>query len=267
MRRTYKFRLYTTRKNKRLHRTISAAGRIWNHCVAFQRTYYRITGKYCSKAKLQSHIAKLRKRRDDWLQVGSQAVQKIVERLDDSYQRFFKWKKGEGPKHGRPGFKKSREYTSFTLTQAGWKLLGGHQIRIGNHVYKFIQSREIEGVIKTVTVKRDKLNRLWLCFSVLQAGFTPPEFSRTGNAGGFDFGLKTYLTADDGKTIISPQFLRRGMRKIASLNRQLSRKQKGGSNRWKAKRRLAREHIRIANRRRDWCFKEAHALCDAYTYT
>ena len=76
--------------------------------------------------------------------------------------------------------------------------------------------------------------------------------------------MKTYLTADNGKTIVSPQFFRRGMRKIASLNRQLSRKQKGGSNRCKAKRRLAREHIRIADRRRDWCFKEAHALCDAY---
>ena len=40
-------------------------------------------------------------------------------------------------------------------------------------------------------------------WALLQAGFSPPEFSRTSNAGGFDSGLKTYLTADDGKTIIS----------------------------------------------------------------
>ena len=45
MRRTFKYRLYETRRNVRLHRAITTSGRIWNHCVAFQRTYFRLFGK------------------------------------------------------------------------------------------------------------------------------------------------------------------------------------------------------------------------------
>ena len=264
MRRTYKFRMNETRRNVRLHRTISASGRIWNHCVAFQRTYFRLFGKYCSKAKLQKHIAKLRNKREDWRQVGSQSVQKVVERLDDSYQRFFKWAKTrKGMKAGRPGFQKSHEYSSFTMTQAGWNLLGENRIRIGRHNYKFVKSREIEGTIKTVTVKRDRIGRLWVCFSTLQENFKPSQ-PVTSNVGGFDFGLKDFLTADDGSTIQSPEFFKQGAKELAKANRELATKKKGSNNRRKAKRHLSRVHERMANRRRDWFFKLAHQLCDRY---
>lgn len=264
MRQTFKFRLYESDRNERLHRSLSAAGRIWNHCVAFQRTYYRLFGKYCSKATLQRHIAKLRKRRPDWMTVGAQAVQKVVERLDNSYQRFFKWAKTRrGPKAGRPGFKKSREYSSFTMTQAGWKLLDGNKIRIGKHTYKYVKSRGIEGTIKTVTVKRDKLGRLWLCFSTLIEDFHPAS-PLTSDVGGFDFGLKDFLTADDGSTVQSPEFFKSSMAALAKANRSLSRKKKGSNNRKKARRRLVAVYARVVNKRRDWFFKLAHDLCDRY---
>lgn len=265
MRRTFKFRMYETPRNKRLHRVLSAAGRIWNHCVAFQRTYYRLFRKYCSKAAMQRHVAKLRKRRPDWQAVGSQAVQKVIERLDNSYQRFFKWAKTrKGPKVGRPGFKKSREYSSITMTQAGWKLLDGNRIRIGQHNYKFVKSRGIEGTIKTVTVKRDRLGRLWLCFSTLVENFQPAR-PLTSNVGGFDFGLKDFLTADDGSTIRSPEFFRTTLAALARAGRRLATKQKGSNNRRKARLALSRVHERTVNRRRDWFFKLAHDLCDRYS--
>lgn len=264
MRRTYKYRLFETRKNRRLHRAISASGRIWNHCVAFQRTYFRLFGKYCSKAALQKHIAKIRNRSEEWMQVGAQSVQNVVERLDNSYQRFFKWvKTRKGLKSGRPGFKKSREYSSFTMTQAGWKLLGGNKIRIGRHNYKFVKSREIEGTIKTVTIKRDRMNGLWLCFSTLDESFEP-DTPVTSNVGGADFGLKDFLTFDDGSTITSPEFFKQASAKLAKANRELATKTKGSNNRRKAKDRLSKVHARTANRRRDWFFKLSHRLCDRY---
>ena len=242
------------------------SGRIWNHSVAFQRTYFRLFGKYCPKATLQKHIAKLRKRREDWRLVGAQSVQKIIERLDNSYQRFFKWSKtGKGSKCGKPRFKKSREYSSFTMTQAGWKILGGNRIRIGRHNFKFVKSRAIIGDIKTVTVKRDRLGRLWLFFSTLDEGFIPPN-PQTSNVVGFDFGLKTFLVADDGSTVQSPEFFKHSMAALAKAHRNLSSKQKGSNNRRKANRRLARIYQRLTDRRRDWFFKLAHSLCDKFRY-
>lgn len=108
-------------------------------------------GKHLNCAKLQSHIAKHRKRKAFWQTVGSQAVQDICQRIEKAYQLFFKHhKKGVRP----PGFKKVRRYKSFTLKQAGYKFLGGNRIKIGNRVYHYWNSREIEGTVKTLTIKR-----------------------------------------------------------------------------------------------------------------
>lgn len=156
---TLKFKLYQHKRNRYLKRTINAAGVIYNHCIALHRRYYRMWGKHPKCAKLQSHIAKLRKRNSFWQQVGSQAVQDICQRIEKAYQLFFKHHdKGVKP----PGFKKVKKYKSFTLKQAGYKFLGGNRIQIGKRVYRFWKSRDIEDTVKTVTVKRTPLGELFL---------------------------------------------------------------------------------------------------------
>ncbi len=259
VRKTYKYRLYRNdKRDKHLHNAINIAGIIWNHCIALQRHYYRLYGGYISKYRLQKHIAKLRKSRryNYWQTVGSQAVQEIVERLDKSYQSFFK-KQG-----GRPSFGKVKKYRSFTLKQAGWKLLEGNKIKLGKYSYKYVKHREMSGTIKTVTVKRDSIGRLWLCFSVIES-VDIPEVS-TGEIGGFDFGLKTFLTDNKGKSYLSPEYFKQELNRIQGLNRSLSRKRKGSHNRAKTKYLLGRTYIRIDDKRRDFHYKLAHELCDRF---
>ncbi len=161
---TLKYRLYTNRRNRTLVQQIDLAGIIWNHLTALQRRYFRLFGGYIGKWRMMGHIAKLRNGcRSQWKLVGSQAVQNIVERHDAADQRFFEYKSGTRTrKAGPPRFRKVKQYSSFTLKQTGWKYLGGNRIRIGQHIYKFALSRPVEGVIKTVTVKRDKAVRLFL---------------------------------------------------------------------------------------------------------
>ncbi|MBN3927898.1 MAG: transposase, partial [Nostoc sp. NMS4] len=156
---TLKFKLYQHKRNRFLKRMINASGIIYNHCIALHRRYYRMWGKHLSCAKLQSHIAKLRKRNSFWQSVGSQAVQDICQRIEKAYQLFFKHNKScVRP----PGFKKVRKYKSFTLKQAGYKFLGSNRVKIGNRVYQFWKSRKIEGAIKTLTIKRTPLGELFM---------------------------------------------------------------------------------------------------------
>ena len=116
-------------------------------------------GKHLNMYRLMKHIAKLRKRIQYWQQVGSQAVQDICQRIEKAYQLLFKNnQKGTRP----PNFKKTRKYKSFTLKQAGYKLLSGNRIKIGKQIYKFALSREIKGKIKTLTVKRNHLGELFI---------------------------------------------------------------------------------------------------------
>ena len=263
---TYKFKLYRSKKNKVLHRQIDIAGLIYNHCIALHRKYYKLTGKSLNKFVLMKHITKLKKldRYQHWNLVGSQAIQDIVDRIDRAYTLFFgnlKRKVRTSP----PGFKKVKKYSSFTLKQAGWKLLDGNKIKIQGTIYKFSKSRNIPAGIKTVTVKRDSLSNLYLYF-VVEEDVQPNNQAMTGNSAGFDFGLKTFLTTSDGEEIESPLFYRQALAELKDAQRKLSSKVKFSNNWKKAKATVTRLYQTVVNQRRDWFFKLAHELTDRYDW-
>lgn len=257
---TLKFKLYESHRNKHLKRAINAAGVIYNHCIALHKRYYRMWGKHLNCARLQAHIAKLRKRKAFWQQVGSQAVQDICQRIEKAYQLFFKHhKKGVRP----PNFKKVRRYKSFTLKQAGYKFLGGNRIKIGNRVYQYWNSREIEGTVKTLTIKRTPLGELFMVIVVDSVEESESKFE-TGKIAGFDFGLKMFLTCSDGTKIESPQFLKQSLNAIKKASRNHAKKRKGSAHRERARLNLVRKHEDVVNRRSDWFWKLAHELANRF---
>lgn len=219
MRRTLKYRLYRSKRDHHLVRQIQVAASIWNHCLALQKRYYRMYGMSLSANRLMKHIARLRRNNTYWSRLGSQAVQDVIQRLDKAWQKFFN-KQGN-----RPKFKKSRLYTSFTLKQAGWKYEGGNRIRIGKHVYKFVLSRPVTGTIKTVTIKRDPVGDLWICFSVIEDTLLPkpPGEDAVTAPIGIDWGLKHTMVFSDGRDPVdSPFYLRRSLNDLRRLQRRLS---------------------------------------------
>jgi putative transposase len=270
MRKTFMYKLYAAERNRHLHRQILIGGVIHNHCIALHRRYYRRYRKHLAYYQLKAHITKLKKlpKYRWWSQLGSQAIQNIVERIAQGYQRFFanmqQRQAGQTTQRiGPPTFRKVRNAKSFTLTQAGWKLLGGNRLRIGSTVYKFAKSRDIEGLIKTVTIKRDALGELYVYFSCLVA---PPPIDRamTGKSAGFDFGLRTYLTGSDGTEKDAPQPFKYGLRQIAQASKAVSKKRLGSQNRRRAKAHLARVHRRVARLRQAFHWELAHDLCIQY---
>ncbi len=257
---TLKFKLYSNKRNRYLKRSINAAGVIYNYAIALHKRYYRMWKKHLNCSKLQTHIAKLRKRNPFWQLVGSQAVQDICQRIEKAYQLFFKHhKKGVRP----PGFKKVKKYKSFTLKQAGYKFLGGNRVKIGSRVYQYWNSREIEGTVKTLTIKRTSLGELFMVVVVDSASELEIK-SMSRKIAGFDFGLRVFLTCSEGFKIESPLFLKQSLNAIKKASRQHSRKQKGSKQRERARKNLVRKHEDVANRRRDWFWKLAHHLTNKF---
>ena len=261
---TYKFKLYSNHGNRDLHKTIDGHAHVWNHCVAVQRRYYAIYGKYISKFRLINHISKLKQlpRFAHWNQLPSQAIQEVVVRIDKGYKAMFE-ARSKGKKWGRPRFKPRRKYKSFTLTQAGWKLLTGNQIRIGKQVYQYFKSRDILGNPKRCSIKRDTLGDMYIC---ILTDHVEPDLNRvmTGKIAGFDFGLKRYLTGSNEHDIDSPQFFKRSINAIKRANRKHSRTKKRSKNRERARLDLTRKHRKIERQRGDFHWKLAHELTDLY---
>ncbi len=264
--RTYKFKLYKSKKNRYLHRQIDIAGLIYNHVVALHRRYYKLAGKHLNLFVLLKHVTKLKRlpKYSHWNLVGSQAIQDVCERIERGYKLFFGNLKRK-VKASPPGFKKVKKYSSFTLKQSSWKLLGGNKIRIRGKVYKFSKSRDIPDDIKTVTIKRDNFGDLWLFF-VVEEELDQSNQTMTGNSAGFDFGLKTFLVTSDNEEIESPLHYHAAMAELKIAQQNLSRKVKFSGGWKKAKEVVARIHRTVANKRRDWFFKLAHRLTDRYDY-
>ncbi|MHC5826841.1 MAG: RNA-guided endonuclease InsQ/TnpB family protein, partial [Nostoc sp.] len=130
-------------------------------------------------------------------------------------------------------------------------------------------SREIEGKVKTLTIKRTPLGELFMVI-VVDSGNEPEIKFTTGKIAGFDFGLKTFLTCSEGFNIESPLFLKQSLNDIKIASRQHSKKQKGDApnvanaslsrTRERARKNLVRKHEDVANRRRDWFWKLALSL-------
>ena len=262
---TYKFKLYQSEKNRILDSRIDIAGIIYNHCIALHKRYYRLYGNSLNVNQLQKHITKLKKlpKYEFWNLLGSQAIQDIAQRIDKAYKLFFGNLK-RGVRTAPPGFKKVKKYSSFTLKQAGWKLVGSNRLVVMGQTYKFSKSRNIIGKVKTVTIKRSKAGELYAYF-VTDLEVEPSE-TRSGKSAGFDFGLKTFLTVSDGTSIESPLFLRQQLHRKAKLQKRLARCVKGSSNWHSLKYTLAKLDEKIANQRRDFFFKLAHELTDRFDH-
>lgn len=255
---SYRFKLFNNkRKSRRLENELRVFCQIYNHSIRLTKTYYKIYGKSLNKNKLQKHLLKLSKTEyPQWEALGySQGIQEVTDRIYKSYAAFFKWvKKRQGAKKSPPKFRSFRKYKSFTLKQAGWELDEKNgKVRIGPNWYRYNKSRNIQGVPKTLNIKRDRVGDWFIVISCdVSKDYIPEKnIPMTGKSAGFDFGLKSFLTSSDNIKYESNEFLKQHLKDLKKINREFSRKEKGSKNRKKTGKRLSRLHRKIANKRID----------------
>jgi putative transposase len=195
--------------------------------------------------------------------IHSQVLQNCVERVKKTFER---WLKGDcnGKRSGKPRFKGVGRYRSFTFPQVKQDCITGKFIKLpsfGN--VKLIQHRPIPDGFKiktaTITQKADG----WYLILSLENVTVPqlsPESPTMDNTIGIDMGLKSFLTDSNGEGIAIPQHYRKAERRLKQLQRSLSRKKKGSSNRRKAVKQVAKQHLRVANSRKDFHYKTAKKL-------
>ncbi len=270
MRKSYKFKFQDQSNTIKIGNLIDDMWHIHVHIVCLARRYYRLYGKNISTSRLNKHITKLKKRtKPHWSDLPSQVIQDVVLRYGKSQDAFLdniKDRKAGKTRHrvGRPKIKSRHKYNSMTFTQAGYTL-EEHRIKINciDTYFSFHNHREIQGVIKTITLKRDRCGDYWICFSCDNVDGSEPK-PMTGKSAGFDYGNKTLLTSNEGQKIESPHFLKQSLNTLRSLHKALSRKVKGSSNWYRVRLTLARLYRKISRQRLDWQWKLATELCTEF---
>ena len=257
-----KYKLCQSKKFTALEHMMSEAAYVWNHALALERRYYSLSKtfgwdvRYIGCAKMQKHFAKRIAR----TRLDAQTVQELLQRLDASYRLFFRHVTRRPPK-----FRKAKDFTSFVFKQNGYKLYGNEFIinKISKR-FKFFKSRDWEGKVKNVRVFRSRGE--WFIVVVTDAEPKPCGKTHTGASAGIDFGLKTFMTFSDGTEIKAPQFYKQLLRKVRKWQRLLSKAKKDSVHYWVYRRQLNRVYAELVNKRRDWFYQTAHAICKQYEY-
>ncbi len=265
MQRTFLFRIYPKKHQEAsLLRTLHACQRLYNACIE-QRQFAWAHRRPVSRYGQEAQLSELRQTDPEFGAVYSHVLQDVVRRVDLAYQAFFRRvKAGETP--GYPRFKSRDRYDSFTYKQPG---NGCVRFETGKVWFskvcdgiRMFQHRPIRGTIHTVTVMRKASG--W--YVAVSCDNVPPDPTLVGGTGevGVDVGLTHFATLSTGETIENPRFLRRAEDCLKRKQRVVSRKCRGSSRRRKARRALSREWERLANRRKDFQFKQARVLVQRF---
>ena len=266
MKKTFQFRVYPGRKQEVvLNRTLATCRHLYNDSLAerkreaelneLERTFgIRPWGKpewinYYDQANgLSGSKTSYQK------EIFSQVLQNVLKRVDRSFKNFFNG-------FGYPRFQGKNRYNSFTYPQKGFELKDGKLIlsKIGS--IKIILHREIEGKIKTCTIKKD-IDQWYVSFSCEIDNPVPVDNIKTRT--GIDMGLIKLIKLSKGEQVKPPKFFRKSEDKLAQEQKRLSRKKKGSGKRNKQRIIVSKVHRRIRNQRKDFAHKVSKNLVDNY---
>jgi len=259
--RSYQFQLRTKPAVEAKLRAWSGMGRwIWCRALAEQIARHERGEKYAGYVEMAKWLTAWRNDPETaWLADGYTHPQQYVLRwLDAAYRRFFA-KKGGFPKFkGRgqePGLRLA-DTKQFTLDQANSRIklpkIGWVRLRL---------SRPVEGEIRNATITREGCR--WFISIQVKSADTVPALDVAPTLG-IDLGLVKFLSTSDGEMVEPLKALAKQRRRLKHLQRSVSRKQRGSSNRRKAIARLGNLHRCIARQRKDWLHKLTTGLAQQH---
>ncbi|MFF2848898.1 RNA-guided endonuclease InsQ/TnpB family protein [Streptomyces sp. NPDC058001] len=254
MKRAFKYRFYPTdAQAAELSRTFGCVRKVYNLALAArtaawarqERVNYNASSAMLTAWKKTEELAYLN-------EVSSVPLQQALRHLQVAFANFF----GKRSKYPRfKSLKKSRrsaEYTTSAFRFADGRLTLAKMAE----PLAIVWSRPLsEGARpSTVTVSQDAAGRWFVSMLCEDPAVVP--LPATDTAVGMDAGLDHLVTLSTGEKIANPRHERRDRARLAVAQRALSRKAKGnGANRAKARRKVAKIHARIADRRRDGLHK------------
>ena len=192
------------------------------------------------------------KKEYDWLkEVDSLALANAQMNLDKAYKNFFRDKSVGFPKFKS---KKTNRFSYTTNNQKGTIYIDNGYIKIPKlkSKIKIVLHRQFKGLIKSATISKTPSNQYYISILVDTENIQLPK---NDNKIGIDLGVKEFAICSNGDRFENPKNLRKYEKRLAKLQKDLSRKQKGSNNRYKARLRVAKLHQKIANKRKDFLHK------------
>lgn len=247
----YKYRIYPNKKQKEIiAKTFGCCRFVYNTYLAKRIKLYEELKETFTYVQCANDMKNL-KTELEWLkEVDSTALQSSLRDLDSAYQKFFKehsgYPKFKSKKTHRYSYKSKCTNGNIQYCDKHIKLPKLGMIKTKNKLMP-------KGRILNATVSQEPSGKYYVSLCCTDVDTDPLE--KTGCSIGIDLGIKEFCITSDGEMITNPKYLKKSLDKLVKLQRELSRKSKGGSNRNKARIKVSRLQEHIANQRKDFLQK------------
>ena len=215
---------------------------VWNLALAEWNRQYE-AGEKPNGQKLRKEFNRNKYERFPWLcRLHRDCNSQPFANLDRSFKRMFKGT-AKQPKFKKKG--KSRDAFYIANDQFHYEDKKARIPKLG--YVRMTEQLRFSGKIMSATVSRDADR--WFISIQVDVG----EYGKTGGTDtiGVDLGIKIAAITSGGEEFASPKPLKKRLKKLARIQRRMSRQQKGSKNRQKTKTKLARLHAKISNIRKD----------------
>ena len=257
----YKYRLYPTRAQAQfLDGQRREASRLYNAAKQERDEAWKRCGKGVNYYDQANQLREIRAAGNLGL-ANFSCCQEVLRRVDRTYRAFYA-RVRRGEKAGFPRYRSARRYNSLTfpsygdgchLRNAKLYLQGAGNVKVKVH-------RPLEGLIKTVTVRRDA-GRWYACFGCEVEAHPLPASTRQV---GVDLGLESFAVLSDGTEVDNPRQFSQAQARLRRAQRKVARRQKGSCRRRKAVGELQRVHAHVRNQRADFHHRLAYWLVSLY---
>lgn len=258
----YKFRIYPNKvQEEQIQKTFGCCRFVFNYYLAKRKEIYeneKRTFNYYDCCKDLTYL----KKELTWLKdADAKALQSSLKDLDDAYKNFFRRvKNGENP--GFPKFKSKKNNRKSYKTKIGIKIID-NKIQLPKLGFvKCKVSKLVEGRIISAFVSQNPIGKYFV--SVCVTDYEPEQLEKTGSVVGIDLGIKEFAITSDGVKYENPKFFLKSQKKLARLQRQLSRKSSGSNRRNKARIKVAKQYEKVHNQRIDFLHKLSTDLVKTY---
>lgn len=255
MKRAYKYRFYPTPDQvELLAQTFGCVRFVYNSILRWRTDAWYERQEKIGYTQASARLTALKKEPESaWLNdVSSVPLQQALRHQQTAFSNFF------AGRARYPAFKSKRHKQAATLTDAAFKYRDGRLYMAKSKTPLDVRwSRELPSAPSSITLSRDAAGRY---FVSCLCEFEPVSLPITASTVGIDVGLKDLFVTDTGFKSGNPRHTAKYAKRLALLQRRLSRKQKGSKNRAKARLKVARIHAKIADCRLDNLHKLSRKL-------
>ena len=274
MLRAIKIRLYPNKEQElKLNKVLGCYRFVYNQTLALKQQEYTENKKSLGLTDLSKyfHNELLKDEQYSWLKEENTKIMKqSIRQMLSAYDKFFK------QHNGFPKFKSKKDKQSalfpleaiskkntfesrkITLTQPL------KDIRFRCSDLNHNRLKQYRDGIRSATLSKTKSGNFFLSILIELPNEEVVKFNLTDEHVGIDLGVKDFVITSDGEVFENKHFYKSQEQKIAKLQRQLSKKQKGSNNRNKARIKLAKAFEKLNNQKENYIHSVVNELLKYY---